>query len=168
MAQLQLNRRSVGLANRHLGDIAASAILLAVSVALTLATVLPVHSFIRGDWPAQFFPVYSYLGERLRAFDIPGWNPYQLGGAPFAGDPESGWMYLPAMLPFALLPLTAAATAFVVFHLALAGLAAYALARVLGLGAVGALVAAVAFEFSGLVYGRPVCCPVHVQLAAWV
>ena len=52
----------------------------------TLLVVWPVHNFIRGDWPAQFFPVYSYLGERLRAFDIPGWNPHQFAGSPFLGD----------------------------------------------------------------------------------
>jgi hypothetical protein len=148
MAQLQLNRRSVGLANRHLGDIAASAILLAVSVLLTLATVLPVHSFIRGDWPAQFFPVYSYLGERLRAFDIPGWNPYQFSGAPFAGDPESGWMYLPAMVIYALLPAEPATAAYIGLHIAFAGLALYFFARLLGLGVVGSLIGGASFAFA--------------------
>jgi len=64
-AHLQQHRRSVGLADRHLSDIAASAVLLAVSVALTLVMVLPVHAFIRGDWQAQFFPVYSYLKHYL-------------------------------------------------------------------------------------------------------
>src|SRR6185295_327699 len=50
-----------------------------------------------------FLPWYTYLGERLQAFDVPGWNPHLLSGTPFAGDPESGWMYLPAMLAFALI-----------------------------------------------------------------
>src|SRR5690349_12846115 len=50
-----------------------------------------------------FLPWYTFLGERLRAFDVPAWNPHLFSGAPFAGDPESGWMYVPAMLAFALL-----------------------------------------------------------------
>ena len=56
------------------------------------------------DRLTQYLPWYAYMGERLRAFQIPGWNPYQFSGTPFAGDPQSGWMYLPAMLSFALLP----------------------------------------------------------------
>ena len=126
----------------------ASGILLAVSVALTLAMVLPVHAFIRGDWPAQFFPVYSYLGERLRAFDIPGWNPYQFSGAPFAGDPESGWMYLPAMAIYALLPAEPATAAYIGLHIAFAALALYAFARLLGLSVVGSLVGGASFAFA--------------------
>jgi hypothetical protein len=41
------------------------------------------------------------------------WNPHQFSGTPFAGDPESGWTYLPAMLWFTLLPLGAAARVYV-------------------------------------------------------
>ena len=58
------------------------------------------------SWLARFdiltfyLPWYAYLGERLRAFDVPGWNPHLFSGTPFAADPQSGWMYLPAMLTF--------------------------------------------------------------------
>jgi len=61
----------------------------------------------------------------------------------------------------------AATHAFVAAHLALAGLAAYALARGLGLTVAGGLVAAVAYEFSAL-FERARCCPVYAQLAAWL
>src|SRR3712207_8785901 len=30
------------------------------------------------DTAAFFYPIFSALGERLRAGDIPGWNPHQL------------------------------------------------------------------------------------------
>ena len=120
------------------------------------------------DTAAFFYPIYAALGERLGAGDVPGWNPHQFGGVPFAADPESGWTYLPAMVLFTLLPIAAAAKAWIVFHLLLPGLATYALGRTLGLGAAGALVAGVAIEFSGLVYGRTVCCPAYSQVAAWV
>ena len=112
--------------------------------------------------------MYSFLGERLRAGQIPGWNPYQFAGAPFAADPGSGWGYLPAMLFFTALPLPAAAALFVMFHLALAGLSAYALARVLGQSIAGGLVAGAAFECSGWFYRRAVCCPAYVEVAAWL
>jgi hypothetical protein len=72
------------------------------------------------------------------------------------------------MLFFALLPIHVAAKAFVVGHLALAAFGAYALGRALTLGVGGALVAATAYASSGFVYDRAACCPVHLQVAAWV
>ena len=94
-----------------------------------------------------YIPWYGFLGERLRAFDIPGWMPHQFSGTLFAADPQSGWMYLPAMLSFALLPGVVAQTAFIIFHWLLAGLSTYALARTLGMRAGSALVGATAMEF---------------------
>jgi hypothetical protein len=120
------------------------------------------------DSATQFYPWYSYLGERLHSFQIPEWNPAQFGGAPFAADPQSGWAYLPAMVLFTLFPLALATNAFLLVHLALAGFATYGLARTLGLRPLGALVAAVAYEFSGLVANRSVCCPAQIQVAAWM
>ncbi len=81
----------------------------------------------------QYYPWYSYLGEGLRSGDIPAWNPSQFSGAPFAGDPLSGWTYLPAMILFTILPFSVAASSFVLVHLLLAGLFTYALARVLSI-----------------------------------
>lgn len=122
----------------------------------------------RLDTAAHFYPVYAFLGERLRSGDIPGWNPHQFAGVPFAADHETGWMYLPAMLFFTILPLDKAAEASIVFHFLLAGLSTYALARVLGMGVAGASTAAVAYASVGFLTERSVCCLVHVQVAAWL
>jgi len=43
------------------------------------------------DVSTFYMPWYAHLGESIRAFDIPGWNPFQFSGTPFAGDPQSGW-----------------------------------------------------------------------------
>ncbi|MDX6380427.1 MAG: hypothetical protein QOI57_1451, partial [Rubrobacteraceae bacterium] len=56
------------------------------------------------DAATQYYPFYYFLGESLRSGSIPAWNPYQFSGTPFAGDPLSGWSYLPAMLLFTFLP----------------------------------------------------------------
>src|SRR5918998_3525729 len=85
-------------------DFVALTLLLVAAAVVTALAIGDATAYIRGDWPTYFFPTYAFLGEQLRAFDIPGWNPYQLSGAPFAGDPESGWGYLPVMLVFALVP----------------------------------------------------------------
>jgi hypothetical protein len=120
------------------------------------------------DTATGFYPWYAYLGEQLRGGHIPMWNPYQFAGTPFAGDPESGWAYLPAMLSFSLLPLSAAADAFMTFHVLLAGLATYALARSLGVPSIGALVSAIAYSFSGFFFGHNICCFAYSTVAAWL
>ena len=120
------------------------------------------------DALAFFYPTYGQLGARLAAGDLPGWNAAQMAGVPFLADPQSGWGYLPAMILFALLPLEAAARGFVLVHLLLAGLGAYALGRVLGMGAGAALVAAVAAQHAWPISQRGACCVVHTEVAAWL
>lgn len=120
------------------------------------------------DAATQFYPWYSYLGERLREFGIPSWNPSQFSGAPFAADPQSGWSYFPAMAIFTAFPLEIAVPLFIVFHLALAGFSIYALARVLKIPPLGALAAGAAYMLSGPIFSRSVCCPAQVQVGAWV
>jgi len=139
---------------------------------LALTSVAAIYLLAGGtlvgqDSVTQFYPWYALLGERLRAGDIPGWNPAQFGGAPFAGDPQSGWTYLPAMLAFGLLPFWLAVPVYLVGHVALALGATYALARKLALGVVGSLIAAAAYAYAGPVLGRAPCCPATFQVAAW-
>jgi len=143
---------------------------LAVLGIVTLVALMQV--FFRGalmgqDSATQFYPWYDYLGERLRSGHIPGWNPYQFSGTPFAADPQSGWTYLPAMLIFSLFSLPVAIPVFLTLHLVIAGGATYALARLLRLGVSGALIAAIAYELSGPVYGRSVCCAAGFEVATW-
>lgn len=76
-------------------------------------------------------------------------------------------MYFPAMIVFAVLPLVWAVPAFLIGHVALAGIATYVLSRLLGLGALGALVAAVGYQLSGPVLGRSVCCPASFEVSVW-
>lgn len=119
------------------------------------------------DIATFYLPWYSYLGEHLRALDIPGWNPYQLSGSPFAADPQSGWWYLPAMGFFAVLPPIAAYKAMLVFHLLLAGVGTFGLGRLLGMRRAGALAAALAYEF-GPFANHISSNLIHIQVAAWI
>ena len=145
---------------------------LGLSCVLMVTSIAAIHLVAGGtlvgqDSATQFYPWYGYLGEQLRSLEIPGWNPFQFAGAPFAADPQSGWTYLPAMLIFGLLPLPVAAPVFLFFHLALAGLGAYALSRFLGMPAIAAVVAATAYQLTGPVYGRSACCPAGLEVAVW-
>jgi hypothetical protein len=144
-----------------------------VGVILLLTAVAGWDLFAGGtlvgmDAATQFYPWYSFLGESLRSFDIPGWNPHQFSGTPFAADPLSGWGYLPAMLLFTLLPLELAAGAYLLAHLLMAGLFAYALARALGMNLAGALLAGMAYEYAGLLYVRNVCCFAYAGVVVWL
>ena len=146
----------------------------AAGMLLLVLTVISQWSLLRGgtivgmDSATQYYPWYSFLGESLRSGEIPAWNPRLLSGTPFAGDPLSGWTYLPAMLLFTFLPLTAAAKTYMFVHPLLAGLFTYALGRSLRMRPSGALLAAVAYEFSGYVYVRNTCCFPYVTVATWL
>ena len=120
------------------------------------------------DTATAFYPWYAFLGESLRSGHIPMWNPHQFAGTPFAADPESGWTYLPAMLLFTLLPLAPAANAFLLFHVLLAGLATYALARSLQIPPIGAFASAIAYSYSGFFFGHNACCFAYSSVAAWL
>jgi hypothetical protein len=138
-----------------------------------VTTVASIQLFWGGtiigqDSATQFYPWYDYIGERLANGDIPGWNPYQFAGVPFAADPQSGWMYFPAMIIFTLFPLATAVPIFIVFHLLLAGAGTYTLSRLLGMGVGGALVAGVAYQLAPPIYGRSVCCPAQYEVGSWM
>jgi hypothetical protein len=150
----------------------ADAIGVAVFAALTALVAWNRFSFdrwlSRHDLLTFFLPWYGALGDRLRSGDIPGWNPHIFSGTAFAGDPESGWMYLPAMLFFPFLSVLTAFKAMVAFQLVVAGLSTYAFSRVLGMGVVGSLVATTVFTFGPFLQHNTYCCTVRAQLATWI
>ena len=119
------------------------------------------------DIPTFYAPWYGFLGEQLRALNVPGWNPHQFSGTPFAADPQSGWWYFPAMAFFTLLNPVDAYVWTIAFHLTLAGISTYIFARMIGCRAVAAFVAAFLYEFGPLA-NHVSCCLIHVQLATWI
>jgi hypothetical protein len=100
-------------------------------VAIVVGALLILNGFVfRGlinvaDTLQAWLPTYCFLGKALRAGHIPAWNPFQLGGTPFAADPQSGWLYAPAMVLFTILPCDVAIRMMVAFHPILAGLGLY-------------------------------------------
>jgi Bacterial membrane protein YfhO len=146
----------------------------AVAVLIGLTVIVAWNRFAFDTWLARFdlftffVPWYDFLGQRLRAGEIPGWNPSLFSGTPFAGDPASGWMYVPAMLFLPLLPVLSAFKAMVAFQLGVAGLSTYAFARALGMGAIAALVGAVVYLFGPFLQWNTYCCQVFSEFAAWI
>ena len=148
-------------------DVLATLTILCVTAVVAWHRLWLQNGLAHLDIPTFYLPWYAYMGEHLRELDIPGWNPHIFSGTAFAGDPQSGWMYAPSMLFFTFMESVRAYEAFLIFHLALAGLATYAFARVVGLRPVAALAAAIAYECGPLV-NHISCCVIHVQLAVWI
>jgi hypothetical protein len=142
-------------------------------VALTCAVVavhVVVHrdgALVGMDVATQFVPWFGWLGGQLAAGHIPQWNPTAFSGMPSAGDPLSGWGYLTAMVPFAVLGLGRAVQAFLVLQLLLVATGTYVLARALRVSVVGALAAAVVATCNGFVFQRNLCCVAFVSVEAW-
>ena len=147
---------------------------MALAVLLASIAVMSTERLYYAEWLRrpdvinQFMPWWSYLGDELRAGNIPGWNPYQLGGAPFVGDPQSGWMYLPSMIVFTATTLVTAMRVYVIVQLLVAGLTMYGFARLLALGPLPSLVAAYAFALGPFLQHTTYCCNVQGHIEAWL
>src|SRR5919106_280060 len=104
---------------------------------IVLVVLVVLHDFAFGsrisaqhpDVLAYWLPTHCYLGNTLAAGDIPTWNPHVMGGVPFAADPQSGWMYLPAMALYTVLPCSVALPWFITLQPIIAGLGGYAFLR---------------------------------------
>ena len=77
------------------------------------------------DILAFWLPRYCFLGRSLAAGHVPLWSPYETIGAPFAADPQSGWLYLPAMGLFSAFGCATAMRLFIVLQPLMAGLGLY-------------------------------------------
>jgi hypothetical protein len=124
----------------------------APALILTLLPLLVYGRFILGDElynPDVFLayrPAHAWLADGLRHGHVPLWTAAILGGFPIAFS-EYGWFSPLTILPLALLGGHAGYYAAVALSVALAGLAAYALARQQRSSRACALLA-------GLVYGQ--------------
>jgi len=97
----------------------------------------------------QHYPWKTYYSRSFRAGRIPLWNPYEFGGQPFAATGQPAVFYPPNLL-FALIDPARAFGFVAFFHLALAGLSLFALAREMGCRPAASLAGAIAFQFTGL------------------
>lgn len=140
-------------------------------VSFTIIAYLWVYDMWMGrvDLLQQLVPYYGFLGEQLRAFNIPGWNPHQLSGLPFAGDPLSGWTQWPVMVLFTIFSPATAMKLLVSFNLIYAALSTYIYARVIGL-AIPSSIAAASMYGGGTIFVtfNSYCCNIMGNYATWV
>jgi len=105
-----------------------------------------------GDLVSFLWPTYRFAARSLRAGVVPLWNPHLYAGAPFVADNQSGVFYPVNLLAFALFgePSYGIMEGLAVFHLWLASVCLFALARGQGLRRAPALAGGVAFGLSDL------------------
>lgn len=86
-----------------------------------------------GDLVSFLFPTYRFAARHLAQGSLPLWNPHLYGGAPFIGDIQAGFLYLPNLLLFLTQPEFGyrALQGMVVAHIAWAALGVYVLLRTL-------------------------------------
>ncbi|HEV8681526.1 MAG TPA: YfhO family protein [Actinomycetota bacterium] len=118
--------------------------------------LLPTEQLdLLGFW----LPTHCLLGTSLAGGHVPAWNPFAMGGMPFAADPQSGWMNLEAMLLYSTLPCDAAMRAYLVLQPIVCGLGLYWFLREEGLSweaaSVGGLSLGVGISGSMMVLSLP-------------
>ena len=118
--------------------------------ALASAIVTPAMS--RGRLfprPTPYIATMQYAVERLRAGELPLWNPHEHFGEPVARDGRSALWY-PATLLLMTLPQPQAWHAIAILHLWLAGTGAWLLAGRYGLEPIPRLMCGVAYMLCGM------------------
>lgn len=148
-------------------DALAILLLLLLQLAFFWRAVLLLGFFAHSDILYQFQPYKAFMHEALRAGRLPLWSPYIFCGYPIAAEGQIAAFYPPGLLISWLLRSPASINWLIVSHLMLAAVGMYLLARAIGLGRVGAWLAAVVFSFSGYLFAHIH----HVSLicaAAWL
>jgi hypothetical protein len=110
-------------------------------------------SVLGSDYVRYFAPWAAFVQHALRTGTLPLWNPYIGTGVPVSEALQPG-LFHPFTLVLVALPVEHALTVLALLRLALAGLGAFALARILGCGAPAATLA-------GVLYGLE---PFHLVL----
>ena len=120
-----------------------------LSALWALDALLGVGVFWEHDLRHQHIPWRVWAAEEWGAGRIPLWNPDVGNGFALTADGQTGAFYLPTMLLFGLLPTAVAVNATILGHIAWAAEGMRRLMGRLGVEGPGAILAAIAFAFSG-------------------
>jgi hypothetical protein len=105
------------------------------------------------DVVGSYYLLYEAVREAVWSGRLPFWEPMIFGGYPLMAQPQQNAFYPIAWL-MVFLPANVGVSWFMFFHIWWAGLGMFLLVRALGSRWLPALLAAIAFAFSGLLAGR--------------
>lgn len=129
-------------------ELAALALIVGAILLFGHAIIGSSASPFRGDIPLQFYPWKCYTRAALASGEIPYWNPYTYGGAPFLANIQSAVFY-PLDLILFLFPMEWFFGLSLLLHLGLAGIGAYLLARRCGATSFPSSIAGIAYGLNG-------------------
>jgi hypothetical protein len=155
--------------HRRIGDIAMLALITVSATLLWQIRVkgprtVPLDPFSNTDQYNYFYPLYRLTAQRWLEGKLPLWNPQQLGGAPLLATAQTGAFYPPNLL-YCVLSTERAMQVLAFAHLWLAGVALYALCRVLGARPQAASIGALAYAWSSYVVATHLWPPCVAALA---
>ncbi len=123
---------------------------------------------LQADGVLQFYPWRDLVFEAWSQGRVPFWNPYELAGTPLLANAQSGALYPPHMLMGILhVPTAIAMVLLAWFHLAVAGLGTYFLARQLGASRLGGSVSGLSFSLSAFMVAWTGL-PSVITTVAWI
>jgi hypothetical protein len=102
----------------------------------------------QSDQADTYYPWQVFLNRSLRDGELPLWNPYSFGGAPFLTNGQSGVLYPPRVALSLVASPSWVHDLFLLLHVFASGVAMFALLRTLGAGIGGALLGEVAWMFA--------------------
>ncbi len=134
-------------------DLLAALFLAALTILIYYPLTIQGRVLSSFDSLVYFYPNATYLAERLRAGQIPLWDPYLFAGAPFLANSQAGVLYPPNLL-YLVGPVSRIYAVLVVVHVWWLAVGTYALSRTsLGVGRMASTFAATAVAFGGFVGG---------------
>ncbi len=119
---------------------------------LTHSSGVIVRNTYPGDQIGEMIPWSNLAWVQVHAGHLPLWNPFSGLGLPLAFNWQSAVFSLPTVVGY-LFPLHLSYTVQVLVTLIVGGTGAYALGRVLRLGAIGCATAGTVYELSGSFFG---------------
>ena len=105
------------------------------------------------DIRSLFVPWWTFAREAVGHGRLPLWDLSQFSGYPFLSNPQVALFYLPTWLAL-ILPARLGISWYVLLHLVIAGVGMFAYVRFVSRSEGGALLAALAFAFSGFMAAR--------------
>ncbi len=133
-------------------------------VALTTEEIAPPA--VNTDCALAYYPRRAFATTRMRAGDLPLWDPYTFSGQPFLANYQSALLYPVNLALYLMEPLRAMGW-FVAIHFVLGGLFTIVLLRTLGASRGAALVGGIAYGISPYFMTR-IGHPTFVSTAAWI
>lgn len=157
-----LDRRGGGRVSMAVGASIACTVLVGL-----FGEVLTGTRFLAFRDTMHFFPpLYRLVASEWLSGRVPLWNPWLNGGQPLAAMNTAGVFYPPQVLATCLLPDGVSLSILMIGHVALAGAAAFVMAREAGVSRDGSLLAGLSFALSGSILFH-VYAPNALAGAAW-